>query len=279
VCCSIWTAIVRWWRSASLQRAWGWSVLISIGHSRRSTSTGSASALLPAAFLPTTACRSPGRKWVITARLCCHSRNWPRPLPSPSPRCGFCAATLAEISLPSGCATKASRWIFCHCTAGNSLYTRPARYASGGWTKHSTAWWSAAGKAASTCCNWPVMTGRNWLVYPCSCPARGWPTSPVRPVPGLLWIAVAPAPRPCWRRCSSPPLEAKDGYVSETDAQSPSLPAPDATVAPSPTPSDRRTGTGLAGLALLIALLAAGAGGWSAWQLPQQNQQQDRQQG
>lgn len=66
--------------------------------------------------------------------------------------------------------------------------------------------------------------------------------------------------------------------MSETDAQSPSLPAPDATVAPSPTPSDRRTGTGLAGLALLIALLAAGAGGWSAWQLHQQNQQQDRQQ-
>ncbi len=72
--------------------------------------------------------------------------------------------------------------------------------------------------------------------------------------------------------------------MSETDAQSPSLPSPDAAVTPTPTPkskptpSDSRTGAGLAGLALLIALVAVGAGGWSAWQLHQQGQQQDRQQ-
>lgn len=65
--------------------------------------------------------------------------------------------------------------------------------------------------------------------------------------------------------------------MSETDAQSPSLPAPDAPGAPPPAPSASQAGAKLAGLALLVALLAAGAGGWSAWQLYQHGQYSDRQ--
>ncbi len=66
--------------------------------------------------------------------------------------------------------------------------------------------------------------------------------------------------------------------MSETDAQSPSLPAPETPVTPPSPPARSRSGAGLAGLALLVALVAVGAGGWSAWQLHQHGQQHTRQQ-
>ena len=68
--------------------------------------------------------------------------------------------------------------------------------------------------------------------------------------------------------------------MSDTDAQSPALPAPEAATQPAPPPATTRpSGRPLVAIALLVALAAAAAAGWAVWQLQriqQHNQQQQQ---
>src|SRR3990167_9518661 len=128
--------------------------------------------------------------------------------------------------------------------------------------------WSAVAKASPVCASWRRMTGRKWPAEECLCPAHGWLNKPARRVSRWLWIVVARALRPCWRRCGLPrsrPPDTEDGYVSEAaPAQDEVQVAP--VQSPAPVTAAPR-GRGLASLALVLAAVSVGLAWWGVWQV------------